>query len=58
MHRPTDGAMGRQIKSSLGGPIELFLVPAWYNKGRGICYPVCRMVDPAPLVNIIPKSQS
>ena len=30
----------------LGGPIELFLVPASgsSNKGRGMCYPVCGMV--------------
>ena len=31
-----------------GGPIEPFLVPTsahdWYNKGRGMCCPVCRMV--------------
>ena len=38
-----------------GGPTELFLVPAstpdrqtvqpdYYNKGRGMCYPVCDMV--------------
>ena len=27
-----------------GGPIELFLVPARCNKGRGMCYPVCGMM--------------
>ena len=40
----TNGAMGRQIDPSWGGPIELFLVPASSprrcNKGRGMCYPV------------------
>ena len=24
-----------------GGPTELFLVPDWYNKDCGMCYPVC-----------------
>ena len=28
----------------MGGPIELFLVPDWYNKGHGMCYLVCGMV--------------
>ena len=27
-----------------GGPIELFLIPAWCNKGHGMCYPVSGMV--------------
>ena len=39
------GAMGRRIDPSLGGPIELFLVPAsasrMCNKGRGMYYPGC-----------------
>ena len=33
------GAMGRWIDPSLGGPIELFLVPA-----SGMYYPICGMV--------------
>ena len=43
------GAMGRQIDPSWGGPIEPFLIPAsvldWCNKGYGMCYPVCGMVQ-------------
>ena len=27
-----------------GGPIKLFLVPAWCNKGRGVYSPICNMV--------------
>ena len=45
----THGAMGCQIDPSWGGPIELFLVEPvlydWCNKGCGMCYPVCGMVD-------------
>ena len=39
-----DGAMGRRIDPSWGGPIELFLIPDWCNKGRGMYYPVCGMM--------------
>ena len=42
------GAMGRRIGPSWGGPIELFFAPAsapdWYNKSRGMYYPVCGMM--------------
>ena len=38
------GAMGRRIDPSWSGHIELFIVNFvlhdWYNKGRGMCYPV------------------
>ena len=27
-----------------GGPIELFLIPAWCNKSRGLYYPICGMM--------------
>ena len=27
-----------------GGSTDLFLIPAWYYKGYGMCCPVCRMV--------------
>ena len=37
------GAMGRRIDPSWGGTIELFLVPDWCNKGRGMCYSVCEI---------------
>ena len=62
------GAMGRQIESSWGGPIELFLVPVsyfsfqpmlhdWCNKGRGMCYPVCGMVHIKETLLLIGKSR-
>ena len=42
------GDMGHRIDPSWGKPIELFLVPAsaprLFNKGRGMCYPVCGMM--------------
>ena len=38
------GAMGRRIDPSKRGPIELFLHD-WCNKGRGMCYPFCGMVN-------------
>ena len=54
------GAMGRRIDPSLGGPIELFLVPAsaslhdWCNKG--MCNPVCGMVHIKEPLLLIGKS--
>ena len=55
------GAMGRRIDPSLGGPIELFLVPHpvlhdWCNKGHGMCYPVCGMVHIKEPLLLIGKS--
>ena len=54
------GAMDRRIDPSLGGPIELFLVPAsahdWCNKSRGMCYPVCGMVHIKELLLLIGKN--
>ena len=46
---------------SHGGPIKLFLIPAsvlhiWYNKGCGICYPVCGMVHTKEPLLLIEKS--
>ena len=42
------------------GPIELFLVPAmlqdWYNKGRGMSYPVCGIVHIKEPLLLIGKS--
>ena len=44
----------------MGGPIELFLVPAsaydWCNKGRGMYYPVCGMMHIKELLLLIRKS--
>ena len=55
--------MVRWIVGSIlhGGPIELFLVPAsvfhdWYNKDRGMCYPVCGMVHVKERLLLIGKS--
>ena len=54
------GAMGRRIHPSLGGPIELFFVPAmlhdWCIKGRGMSYPVCGMVHVKEPLLLIGKS--
>ena len=50
------GAMGRWIDPSWGGPIELFPVPAWCNKGRGMCYPVCGMMHIKEPLLLIEKS--
>ena len=47
--------MGRRIDPSWGGPIELFLHD-WYNKGRGMCYPVCGMVHIKEPLLLIDKS--
>ena len=56
------GAMGRRIDPSWGGPIQLFLAPAsaprQFNKGCGMCYPVCGMVHiKEPLLLIRKSSQ-
>ena len=44
----------------MGGPIELFLVPAsaprLVNNGRGMCYPVCGMVHIKEPLLLIDKS--
>ena len=50
------GAMGRRVDPSWGGPIQLFLVPAWCNKGRGVCYPVCGMMHNKEPLLLIGKS--
>ena len=47
------GAMGRRIDPSWGEPIELH---DWYNKGRGMCYPVCGMVHIKEPLLLIGKS--
>ena len=43
-----------------GGPIELFsfqpVLHDWYNKGHGMCYPVCGMVHIAEPLLLIGKS--
>ena len=45
-----------------GGPIELFLVPNsdcfpdWFNKDRGMCYPVCGMMHIKEPLVVIGKS--
>ena len=43
-----------------GGPIGLFLIPAsaphWCNKGRDMCYRVCRMVHIKEPLLLIGKS--
>ena len=49
-------AIGRWIDPSWGGPIELFLVPASANKGRGMCYPVCGMMHIKEPLLLIEKS--
>ena len=38
--------MARCVIGSIlhSGPTELFLIPVWYNKSMGMCYPVCEMV--------------
>ena len=55
-----NGAMGRRIDPSWGGPIDLFLVPAsaprLVNKGRGMIYPVCGMVHIKEPLLLIGKS--
>ena len=42
--------------SSAPKPSQLCLVPAWCNKGRGICYPVCGMVHIKEPLLLIGKS--
>ena len=44
------GAMGRQIDPSWDGPID------WFNKCRGMCYPVCGMVHIKEPLLLIGKS--
>ena len=44
------GAMGRWIDPSWGGPID------WCNKGRGMSYPVCGMVQIKEPLLLIGKS--
>ena len=46
----------------MDGPIELFLIPPsapqLYNKGRGMCYPVCGMVhikEPLLLIGFLSR---
>ena len=55
-----NGAMGRRIDPSWGGPIDLFLVPAsaprLVNKGHGMIYPVCGMVHIKEPLLLIGKS--
>ena len=38
------------------GKIELFLVQAWCNKDRGMCYPVCGMMHIKESLLVIEKS--
>ena len=44
----TRGSIGRQIDPSWWTQLSSFsfqpVLHDWYSKGRGICYPVCRMV--------------
>ena len=46
-----DGAMGRRVDPTWGGPIELFLVPA-----SGTCNPVCGIVHIKEPLLLIGKS--
>ena len=54
--------MARWVIGSIphGGPIELFLVSPvlhyWYNKGHGMCYPVCGMMHIKEPLLLIGKS--
>ena len=45
---PAGGAMGRRIDSAWWPPLNYFsfqpVIHDWFNKGRGMCYPVCGMV--------------
>ena len=51
-----NGAMGRRIDPTWSGPIELFLVPDWCNKGRVMSYHVCEMVHIKESLLLIGKS--
>ena len=46
------GAMGRQIDPSSFQPV----LHDWFNKGRGMCYPVCGMVHIKEPLLLIGKS--
>ena len=54
------GAMGRRIDPSWCGPIELFsfqpVLHDWFNKGCGMCYPVCGMMHIKEPLLLIGKS--
>ena len=48
--------MGHRIDPSWNGHIELFLVPHWFNKGLGVCHPVCGMMHIKEPLLLIGKS--
>ena len=56
----THGAMGRGVDPSWGGPLGLFsfqpVLLDWFNKGRGMYYPLCGMMHIKEPLLLIGKS--